>query len=70
MLSVTSLLGRHICTHQSFLAHEQTKLDLCGSRGTAGVISFGASTSLDILDLEEDEEEDDTSDASDDEESD
>ena len=70
MLSVTSLLGRHICTHQSFLAHEQTKLDLCGSRGTAGVISLGASTSLDILDLEEDEEEDDTSDASDDEESD
>ena len=63
-------LGRHICTHQSFLAQEQTKLDLCGSRGTAGVISFGASTSLDILDLEEDEEEDDTSDASDDEESD
>lgn len=60
-------LGRHICTHQSFLAQEQTKLDLCGSRGTAGVISFGVSTSLDILDLEEDEEEDDTSDASDDE---
>ena len=34
------------------------------------MISFGASTSLDILDLEEDEEEDDTIDASDDEESD
>ncbi len=57
-------LGRHICTHQSFLTQEQTKLDLCGSRGTAGVISFGVSTSSDILDLEEDEEEDDT-DASD-----
>ena len=63
-------LGRHSCTPQSFLTQEQTKLDLCGSRGTAGVISFGVPTSLEILDLEEDEEEDDTSDASDDEESD
>ena len=40
--------------------------NLCGSRGTAAVLSFGASTSLDILDLEEDEE-DDTSSASGDE---
>ena len=62
---VTSYIGRNICTPQSFLTQEQTKLDLCGSRGTAGVISFGVPTSLEILDLEEDEEEDDTSDASD-----
>jgi len=36
-------------------------LKLCGSRGTAGVLSFGASTSLDILDLEEDDEDDSAS---------
>ena len=52
---------RHICTHQNFLIREQTKLKLCGSRGTAGVLSFGASTSLDILDLEEDDEDDSAS---------
>jgi hypothetical protein len=57
--------SRHICTRHSFI-HEQSKLNLCGSRGTAGVLSFGASTSLDILDLEEDEE-DDTSNTSGDE---
>ena len=51
---------RHICTRQSFPTNEQTtKLNLCGPRGTAGVISYGASTSLDILDLEEDEEDED-----------
>ena len=57
---------RHICTHQGFIVQEQSELNLCGSRGTAAVLSFGASTSLDILDLEEDEE-DDTSSASGDE---
>jgi len=31
-------------------------VNLCGSRGTGGVISFGASTCLSILDLEEDED--------------
>lgn len=62
--------SRHICTRQSFLTHEQqSKLNLCGSRGTAGILSSGASTSLEILDLEEDEdeEEDDASNASGDE---
>eukprot|EP00984_Skeletonema_dohrnii_P013878 scaffold5807_cov114-Skeletonema_dohrnii-CCMP3373.AAC.4 len=58
---------RHICTHQNLLIREQTKLNLCGSRGTAGVLSFGASTSLDILDLEEDEEDDEDDSASGDE---
>jgi len=57
---------RHICTRQGFKFQEQSELSLCGSRGTAAVLSFGASTSLDILDLEEDEE-DDTSSASGDE---
>ena len=31
-------------------------MNLCGSRGTGGVITFGASTSLTIFDLEEDED--------------
>ncbi len=57
---------RHISTHQGFHFQEQSELNLCGSRGTAAVLSFGASTSLDILDLEEDEE-DDTSNESNDE---
>ena len=57
--------SRHIGTHQSFVAQEQSKLNLCGSRGTAGVLSFGASTSLDIFDLEEDEEEDSSSESGD-----
>lgn len=55
--------SRHICTHQNFMVQEQSKLNLCGSRGTAGVLSFGASTSLDIFDLEEDEDEDSSSEA-------
>lgn len=49
------ILGRHICTRPPTTL-EQSNLNLCGSRGTACVICFGASTSLDILDLEEDEE--------------
>ena len=31
-------------------------MNLCGSRGTGGIVTFGTSTSLNIFDLEEDEE--------------
>ncbi|KAL7497947.1 hypothetical protein ACHAWT_005846 [Skeletonema menzelii] len=57
--------SRHICTHQSFMVQERSKLNLCASRGIAGVLSFGASTSLDIFDLEEDEEEESGSESGD-----
>ena len=35
---------------------QRAHLSLCGSRGTGGVVSFGTSITLNILDLEEDEE--------------
>ena len=35
---------------------ERAHLSLCGSRGTGGVVTFGTSIALNILDLEEDEE--------------
>lgn len=38
-----------------------SQLQLCASRGTGGVVTFGASTVLDIFDLEEDEESDEES---------
>ena len=34
----------------------QSQMNLCGPRGTGGVISFGTSTTLTMYDLEEDEE--------------
>lgn len=51
------LTGRHLNTHRKNsqpLRH--TQVNLCGSRGTGGVISFGASTFLHMFDLEEDED--------------
>jgi len=40
---------------------QQSQVNLCGSRGTGGVITFGESTSLNIFDLEENESEEDES---------
>ena len=53
--------GRLICTHlKDTQSHGISQLNLCGSRGTGGVVTFGASTSLDIFDIEEDEDDDDS----------
>jgi len=50
---------RHICTHRrNDQVHQQSQVNLCGSRGTGGVITFDKSTYLNIFDLEEDEEND------------
>ena len=49
--------GRHINNHRHHSqAQQQSHVNLCGSRGTGGVVSFGTSTFLNIFDLEEDEE--------------
>ncbi len=45
--------GRTVSGHQG---QQRAHLGLCGSRGTGGVVSFGTSIALNILDLEEDEE--------------
>lgn len=47
--------GRTISTHQSPLKQQRAQLSLCGPRGTGGVVTFGTSIALNILDLEEDE---------------
>ena len=39
-------------------ATQRSQLDLCGSRGTGGVLTFGQFNSLEIFDLEEDEDAD------------
>ena len=51
-------LGRLISTHQNPQNQVQSQVNLCGSRGTGGVLttSFGAPTCLNIFDLEEDED--------------
>jgi len=50
---------RHICTHRrNDQVHQQSQVNLCGSRGTGGVITFDKSTYLNIFDLEEDEDND------------
>lgn len=55
--------GRVIGTrNSSSLSSQRTQLGVCGSRGTGGVLAFGASNSLEIFDMEEDEECDDDSD--------
>ncbi len=55
-------IGRVICTRISGDGSDTaSQLQLCASRGTGGVVTFGASTSLDIFDLEEDEESDEES---------
>lgn len=51
-----NLTGRVISTHQKQRRHKPTQFNLCGSRGTGGVVTFAASIALNILDLEEDEE--------------
>ena len=49
--------GRHLSTHRmNSQTQRQSQMNLCGSRGTGGVISFGTSTTLTMYDLEEDEE--------------
>ena len=51
--------GRHLSTHRiNSQTQRQSQMNLCGSRGTGGVISFSTSTNLTIFDLEEDEEND------------
>ncbi|KAL7550864.1 hypothetical protein ACHAWF_014067, partial [Thalassiosira exigua] len=49
---------RHISTRLRTTSemHMPSQLNLCGSRGTGGVITYGESTSLNLFDLEEDEE--------------
>ncbi|KAL7532675.1 hypothetical protein ACHAXR_010339 [Thalassiosira sp. AJA248-18] len=48
---------RHLSSHRrNTQMQRQSQVNLCGSRGTGGVISFGASTSLSMFDLEEDED--------------
>ena len=51
-------LGRLISIHRNPQNQVQSQVNLCGSRGTGGVLttSFGAPTCLNIFDLEEDEE--------------
>ena len=49
--------GRHISTHRgNSQIQRQPQVNICGLRGTGGVTTFGASTSLTIFDLEEDED--------------
>jgi hypothetical protein len=50
---------RIICTRDVTTLNRTSKLDLCGSRGTGGVLTFGASNALEIFDLEEDEDDED-----------
>ena len=50
--------GRHIGTQRrsSSQYQQNSQVNLCGSRGTGGVITFGQSTFLNIFDMEEDED--------------
>ena len=49
--------GRHINNHRHHSqAQHQSQVNLCGSRGTGGVVTFGTSTFLNLFDLEEDED--------------
>ena len=51
------LTGRVLNTHpKNSQSQRQSQVNLCGSRGTGGVITFGASTFLHMFDLEEDED--------------
>eukprot|EP00956_Cyclotella_meneghiniana_P011698 scaffold16470_cov61-Cyclotella_meneghiniana.AAC.9 len=56
------LAERIITTSENDQAKQKSQLDLCGSRGTGGVLTFGQSNALEIFDLEEDEDADDDSD--------
>ena len=56
------LAERIISTSENDPAKQKSQLDLCGSRGTGGVLTFGQSNALEIFDLEEDEDADDDSD--------
>jgi hypothetical protein len=48
--------GRLISTERISQNPRQAQLNLCGSRGTGGVLTFGGPTCLQIFDLEEDED--------------
>lgn len=49
--------SRHINNHQHHAQPQrQSQVNLCGSRGTGGIVTFGTSTFLNIFDLEEDED--------------
>lgn len=48
--------GRLISTHRDSQNQRRSQVKLCGSRGTGGVLTFGAPTCLNIFDLEEDED--------------
>lgn len=63
LIRITSFhhfLGRHIGTHRknSSQMHQQqqSQINLCGSRGTGSVVTFGQSTFMNIFDLEEDDD--------------
>jgi hypothetical protein len=60
---LSTFTGRVIGTRDpSNVSSQISQLGVCGSRGTGGVLAFGASNSLEIFDMEEDEEGDDDSD--------
>ncbi len=48
--------GRLISKDRIPQNQRKVQIDLCGSRGTGGVLTFGAPTCLNIFDLEEDED--------------
>jgi hypothetical protein len=56
-MRLCDITERIICTRDGTTLNRTSKLDLCGSRGTGGVLTFGASNALEIFDLEEDEDE-------------